>query len=177
MPRHPPCALELLLLAWLAQIPSHCQWQLQGPGITSLSPSQVFLDYLSLIVTSLQLTTTTSKNTDRPARTARPVSHHPGNPTPAPAPPDHSGRCITVLSIASTTIQPHSVELRGLPDRCRDRLLAPGSVELRGLEPRTPCLQSRCSSQLSYSPSHLLTGIAPPDPPDKPAGMLQSTEL
>ena len=25
-------------------------------------------------------------------------------------------------------------------------------VELRGFEPRTPCLQSRCSSQLSYSP-------------------------
>jgi hypothetical protein len=91
MPRHPPCALELLLLAWLAQIPFHRQWQLQGPGITSLSPSQVLLDYLSLIVTSLQLTTTTSKNTDRPARTARPVSHHPGNPTPAPAPPITQG--------------------------------------------------------------------------------------
>ena len=28
-----------------------------------------------------------------------------------------------------------------------------GSVELMGLEPTTPCLQSRCSSQLSYSPS------------------------
>ena len=26
-------------------------------------------------------------------------------------------------------------------------------VELRGFEPRTPCLQSRCSSQLSYSPN------------------------
>lgn len=25
-------------------------------------------------------------------------------------------------------------------------------VEQRGLEPRTPCLQSRCSSQLSYCP-------------------------
>ena len=25
-------------------------------------------------------------------------------------------------------------------------------VELMGLEPTTPCLQSRCSSQLSYSP-------------------------
>ena len=32
---------------------------------------------------------------------------------------------------------------------CEPRRL---SVELRGLEPRTPCLQSRCSSQLSYSP-------------------------
>ena len=25
-------------------------------------------------------------------------------------------------------------------------------MELRGFEPLTPCLQSRCSSQLSYSP-------------------------
>ena len=25
-------------------------------------------------------------------------------------------------------------------------------VELMGIEPTTPCLQSRCSSQLSYSP-------------------------
>ena len=25
-------------------------------------------------------------------------------------------------------------------------------MELIGLEPTTPCLQSRCSSQLSYSP-------------------------
>ena len=28
------------------------------------------------------------------------------------------------------------------------------AVELRGLEPRTPCLQSRCSGQLSYSPNY-----------------------
>ena len=36
------------------------------------------------------------------------------------------------------------------------------SVELRGLEPRTPCLQSRCSSQLSYSPLSLkLLGASP----------------
>ena len=28
----------------------------------------------------------------------------------------------------------------------------PGSVETMGLEPTTPCLQSRCSSQLSYVP-------------------------
>ena len=26
-------------------------------------------------------------------------------------------------------------------------------VELMGLEPTTPCLQSKCSSQLSYSPA------------------------
>ena len=36
------------------------------------------------------------------------------------------------------------------------------SVELRGFEPRTPCLQSRCSSQLSYSPLSLkLQGAGP----------------
>ena len=35
-------------------------------------------------------------------------------------------------------------------------------VELRGLEPRTPCLQSRCSSQLSYSP--LAVGLAGVEP-------------
>lgn len=29
----------------------------------------------------------------------------------------------------------------------------PHVVEQRGLEPRTPCLQSRCSSQLSYCPT------------------------
>ncbi len=28
----------------------------------------------------------------------------------------------------------------------------PFVVELMGIEPTTPCLQSRCSSQLSYSP-------------------------
>ena len=32
------------------------------------------------------------------------------------------------------------------------KISPPIPVELRGFEPRTPCLQSRCSSQLSYSP-------------------------
>lgn len=31
-------------------------------------------------------------------------------------------------------------------------------VELMGLEPTTPCLQSRCSRQLSYSPWCLMAG-------------------
>ncbi len=35
------------------------------------------------------------------------------------------------------------------------------SVETMGLEPTTPCLQSRCSSQLSYVP---LQPIVPPTP-------------
>ena len=29
-------------------------------------------------------------------------------------------------------------------------------VELAGIEPATPCLQSRCSSQLSYSPERAM---------------------
>ena len=35
-------------------------------------------------------------------------------------------------------------------------------VETRGLEPRTPCLQSRCSSQLSYVPSSEPTPLVLP---------------
>ncbi len=40
---------------------------------------------------------------------------------------------------------------------CEGRILSPtltreNRVELRGIEPLTSCLQSRCSSQLSYSP-------------------------
>ena len=31
-------------------------------------------------------------------------------------------------------------------------LARPDRVEAMGLEPTTPCLQSRCSSQLSYAP-------------------------
>src|SRR5262245_12006733 len=37
--------------------------------------------------------------------------------------------------------------------RCEQACEHTPSVELMGLEPTTPCLQSRCSSQLSYSPS------------------------
>jgi hypothetical protein len=123
-------------------------------GITSLSPSQVLLDYLSLIVTSLQLTTNTSKNPDPPDCPGRPACHHPGNPTPAPALPGHPERCIMVLHTI-TSLKNH------LPDNRRDKLLAPPPtcVELRGLEPRTPCLQSRCSSQLSYSPFFSTAGL------------------
>ena len=29
-------------------------------------------------------------------------------------------------------------------------------VEVNGVEPMTPCLQSRCSSQLSYTPNQLV---------------------
>jgi hypothetical protein len=93
----------------------------------------------------------------RPAR--KPSSRE---PDPGASPPDHSGRCIMVLSIASTTIHPHQPAQHFLPPApwsygdsptaVGTGFSPPGSVELRGLEPRTPCLQSRCSSQLSYSP-------------------------
>ena len=33
-----------------------------------------------------------------------------------------------------------------------DRLIRSIVVEIVGVEPTTPCLQSRCSSQLSYTP-------------------------
>jgi hypothetical protein len=35
-------------------------------------------------------------------------------------------------------------------------------VETMGLEPTTPCLQSRCSSQLSYVPENARRGQAAP---------------
>ena len=37
----------------------------------------------------------------------------------------------------------------------------PPFVELMGIEPTTPCLQSRCSSQLSYSPVYR-SSVRPP---------------
>ena len=37
----------------------------------------------------------------------------------------------------------------GSPEGCRPLNVA---VEMMGIEPTTPCLQSRCSSQLSYIP-------------------------
>jgi hypothetical protein len=35
----------------------------------------------------------------------------------------------------------------------------PTSVEVNGVEPMTPCLQSRCSSQLSYTPKIILRSL------------------
>ena len=48
-------------------------------------------------------------------------------------------------------LAPHLAPREGRPARCAPNSLEI-SVELRGIEPLTPCLQSRCSSQLSYSP-------------------------
>ena len=50
---------------------------------------------------------------------------------PVPSPPDIAAKS------KEEPVQPHRFFL----------------VELVGIEPTTPCLQSRCSSQLSYSPS------------------------
>ena len=183
--------LSYFYLHGLHKSPQPARWQPRGPGFTSLSPSQVLLDYLSLIVTSLQLTTSTSKNSGRPARTARPASHHPGNPTPAPAPPDHSGRCIMVLH-AITSLKNHlpdgagtGVSTRrhlrgatGTPRQLSGQASRPAAtcVELRGLEPRTPCLQSRCSSQLSYSPV-LTVGLAGVEPATSRLSGVRSNHL
>ncbi len=59
-------------------------------------------------------------------------------------------------------------------------------MELRGLEPRTPCLQSRCSSQLSYSPSmppaarpiqRSLVGLGGLEPPTSRLSGVRSNHL
>ena len=42
-------------------------------------------------------------------------------------------------------------------------------VELRGLEPLTACLQSRCSSQLSYSPRGFRSVPVRRSGPDEPS--------
>ena len=55
---------------------------------------------------------------------------------PRSAPPRFQDHCIAAKS-KEEPVQPHRFFL----------------VELVGIEPTTPCLQSRCSSQLSYSPS------------------------
>ena len=51
-------------------------------------------------------------------------------------------------------LAPHLAPRERLSARCGPNSLEI-SVELRGIEPLTPCLQSRCSSQLSYSPGAL----------------------
>ena len=50
-------------------------------------------------------------------------------------------------------------------------------VELRGFEPRTPCLQSRCSSQLSYSPSVTIVGLGGLEPPTSRLSGVRSNHL
>ena len=57
-------------------------------------------------------------------------------------------------------LAPHLAPREGRPARCVPNSLEI-SVELRGIEPLTSCLQSRCSSQLSYSPGERkLSGAA-----------------
>jgi hypothetical protein len=128
MPRHPPCALELLLLAWLAQIPSARaqksprKWAGKPASTPSLAFARLPQSILHYSLLPLR---------QRTASLRRKALQTPGASTPGPARPDVSGPLIALIFIMS-----------------KKTLL----VELRGLEPRTPCLQSRCSSQLSYSP-------------------------
>src|SRR5688500_17218198 len=67
-----------------------------------------------------------------------------------PRPPPHFG---SGARAGTATGSPVRVPLACLANK-RDLPLAGlfYLVEQRGLEPRTPCLQSRCSSQLSYCP-------------------------
>ena len=68
---------------------------------------------------------------------------------------------MSTMTRNSTTEQ-HSVNVpldvpwptgkRGCPDMPHSSDQRKHEVELRGIEPLTSCLQSRCSSQLSYSP-------------------------
>ena len=58
----------------------------------------------------------------------------------------------------------------------RDAVNRENAVELRGFEPLTPCLQSRCSSQLSYSPEsrHRSSGRADRRPPPVPVAVKEA---
>ena len=49
-------------------------------------------------------------------------------------------------------------------------------VETQGLEPWTPCLQSRCSSQLSYVPV-VLVGDEGLEPPTSSLSVTRSNQL
>ena len=51
-------------------------------------------------------------------------------------------------------------------------------VEVNGVEPMTPCLQSRCSSQLSYTPKEFSGGIslAIPANRERPAELFPTYE-
>jgi hypothetical protein len=51
-------------------------------------------------------------------------------------------------------------------------------VELVGFEPTTPCLQSRCSSQLSYSPlQESCVGLGGVEPPTSRLSGVRSNHL
>lgn len=50
-------------------------------------------------------------------------------------------------------------------------------VEIQGLEPWTPCLQSRCSSQLSYIPMAYMVGDEGLEPPTSSLSVTRSNQL
>jgi hypothetical protein len=68
------------------------------------------------------------------------------------------GRFHRVRTNIASSNRTHFLVVRGDTTTARKRLrkaipkLLTASVETMGLEPTTPCLQSRCSSQLSYVP-------------------------
>ena len=78
---------------------------------------------------------------------------------------------LSKLMRVDLVIEPRPSDIRGsrgfIMNRCWSNDQLRFMVELRGLEPRTPCLQSRCSSQLSYSPMD--KGYSTEEAPDSQA--------
>jgi hypothetical protein len=109
--------LSYFYLHGLHKSPPQPPGQPKSPASPASSPSQVFLlDYLSLIVTSLQLTTTTSKNRPGQLAPAGTACHHPGNPTPVPARPDPSRTAASWYHVTTGT--------RTRPPACKAGALA-----------------------------------------------------
>ena len=143
MPRHPPCALLMLTLYGLHGKPSSMTLDLLPPGVwvcMRLRPHPpwrratrprthnllVWMCCMCMCYESISFTT--SKNSKKNlSRNLPPLGSEIGERGP-----DKTGR------------PPQSPIPQANP------------VELRGVEPRTPCLQSRCSGQLSYSPFSVL---------------------
>jgi len=153
MPRHPPCALTCFVLHGLHKRPYDPKTT-QTARTNPTQHTRVRCSiYLSLFL--LTATTTTSKNnrTDSLNNRTDSLNNHPynqqtdrdSNPIPSPMYINHTNRTPQAISITT------------------QRTPSTYDVELRGFEPRTPCLQSRCSSQLSYSPFAVgLGGVEPP---------------
>ena len=69
-------------------------------------------------------------------------------PSMTPSPRDSGTYCRA----PAASPRPRAMRSRSTPTPKTPACLRKHRVELMGLEPTTPCLQSRCSSQLSYSP-------------------------
>jgi hypothetical protein len=79
--------------------------------------------------------------------TAVEVFHQLANIMPAVATQRVISRQSVIKSVNTPVVKDNTIQCE---QHSRWRVFL---VEMRGLEPRTPCLQSRCSSQLSYIPA------------------------